>query len=261
VVLIESRRSVRAALPVANDKRRIYVIPFRYPLINSVVNAAGDLAPIAAGATLEIRGRDLAAEVTLLNLDGIELPLSAGQVTPELISQPLTSPLPAGLYAGVKGVQVLHRLKMGDPETDHQGVESNVAAFVLRPTITSGPVIGSGDVLGLVSTTETIDGTTVQLRAGRLRLTFDPEVGEEQRVTLLLNELNAAPGTRARAYTFSAPAGNGVPANQDDTATVEVPFRRVVAGTYLVRAQVNGAESLLGTDGTGLFTTPQVALA
>src|SRR5262249_57759724 len=48
VVLIESRRSRRAALPVANDERRIYVVPFRFPAIDPVVPAPGRAAPINA---------------------------------------------------------------------------------------------------------------------------------------------------------------------------------------------------------------------
>jgi Pvc16 N-terminal domain len=261
VVLIESRRSVRSALPVAHDKRRIYVIPFRQPVIERLVNAADDLAPISVGATLAVRGRDLAGNKTFVNLDGIELPVAADDVTPELISLSLASPLPSGVYAGVKGVQVIHRLPMGDPESDHRGTESNVAAFVLRPTITNGPVIGGADIVGLTSSTEVVNGVTIQLRAGGLRLDFDPSVGIEQRVTLFLNELNAGPGVRPRAYSFRAPTGNGVPPGSDDTATVEIPFSKVVAGTYLVRAQVNGAESLLVPDGTGAFATPKVTFA
>lgn len=259
VVLIESRRSTRSALPVADDRRRIYVVPFRFPYVERVVNVAGEMAPIAVGATLEIRGRDLLGDQTLINLDGIELPLTAA-ATPESISLPLSSPLPVGLHAGVRGIQVLHRLKMGDPETDHRGFESNVAAFVLRPTITNGPVIPAADVMNLVSSTETIDGVVVQLRAGELRLRFDPKVGKEQRVTLLLNELNAAPGTSPNSYTFAALTGNGVTGSGTETGTIRIPFRRVVAGTYLVRVQVNGAESLLTPDGSGLLTTPRVAL-
>lgn len=259
VVLIESRRSTRSALPVGNDMRRIYVVPFRFPHIDRVANVAGDLAPIAVGTTLEIRGRDLLGDETLINLDGIELSLT-GAATPESIGLPLTSPLPAGLYAGVKGVQVLHRMKMGDPATDHRGFESNVAAFVLRPTITNGPVILPADVLNLASSTEMIDGVTVQLRAGELRVKFDPKVGKEQRVTLLLNELNAVAGARPNAYSFRAPAGNGIAGSGTETGTIRIPFQHVVAGTYLVRVQVNGAESLVAPDGTGLLTTPHVVL-
>jgi hypothetical protein len=111
-----------------------------------------------------------------------------------------------------------------------------------------------------VSTSEVIGGVTVQLREGRLRLAFDPPVARSQRVLLLLNELNAAPGARPRAYTFSPPPGNGVPDGSEDVASVEIPFARVAAGTYLVRAQVDGAESVLSQSGAGVFESPRVEL-
>jgi len=260
VVLIESRRPTRPALPVADDRRHIYVVPSRFPAIEEVVSSAGPRAPIAVGTTLEIRGRDLKGDFTLVDLDGFEFAPPEATVTPGRISLPLTSPLPTGLYAGVKGVRVLQRIRMGDPEADHRGVESNVAAFVLRPTVTNGPVIPPADVLGLVATTETINGVPTPMRAGTLRLAFDPRVGRDQRVTLLLNEFNAAPGSPPHAYTFAAPAGNGLPDGVPDTPTVDVAFAHVVAGTYLVRAQVDGAESVLAQDGSGLFATPRVAL-
>ena len=261
VVLIESRRPTRQALPVSNDKRRIYVVPFRHPVIEKVVSADGDRAPLVAGATLEIHGRDLQDDVTLVNLHGVELVPSAEQVTPSRLTIPLTSPLPAGLHAGVKGIQVVHRMRMGDPETDHRGVESNAAAFVLRPTVTNGPVMPPADVLDLTASTESSGGTTVQLRAGRLRVRLDPRVGREQRVLLLLNEFDAAPGAAPHAYTFRAPSGNSVPEGLPDSDSVDIPFRRVVAGTYLVRVQVDGAESPLGQSGDGTLASPRVVLA
>ena len=260
VVLIESRRSTRGALPVASDKRRIYVVPFRQPVIEKVVSADGDLAPISAGTRLDIVGRDLQGDVTIVNLDGSEVTPPDSDVTPTRIVVPLTSPLPAGLYAGVKGVQIVHRLKMGDPEADHRGFESNAAAFVLRPTITNAPIIPGTDVLGLVSSTEVINGVSVPLRLGRLRVSFEPRVGRTQRVVLLLNEFSPPVGVRPHAHTFTAPAGNGVPDGDVDTADVEIPFARVVAGTYLVRVQVDGAESVLAQSGTGVFEAPRVAL-
>ena len=261
LVLIESRRSARGALPVANDKRRIYVVPFRYAAIESVVSADGDREPITVGTTLAIRGRELQGDVTIVNLDGIELTPPAAAVTPERVTVSLASPLPAGLYSGVKGVQIVHRLKMGDPEVDHRGYESNAAAFVLRPTVTNGPVIPGGDVLDLLSTSEVINGTTVQLRKGRLRLSLDPPVARSQRVVLLLNEINAAPGVVPHAYTFPGPSGNGVPDGSADAPSIEIPFARVVAGTYLVRVQVDGAESVLSQSGVGVFEAPRVALS
>jgi hypothetical protein len=116
-------------------------------------------------------------------------------------------------------------------------------------------------VLALVSTTETINGVVVQFRAGSLRIAFDPRVGRDQRVTLVLNEINMAPGAVTHAYTFNAPASNGLAAGVVDTAAIEIPFSRVVAGTYVVRVQVDGAESILEQDAGGLFIEPRVVLA
>jgi Pvc16 N-terminal domain len=259
VVLIESRRSRRVALPVANDERRIYVVPFRHPAIDSVTSAAGPLAPIQAGTTIEIRGRDLAGELTAVLVDGIDVTPPAAGITPELITVTLPSSLPAGLYAGVKTVQVTHQIQMGHPETPHRGLESNVGAFVLRPIVKNGPIIAPGDVENLVSSTETVDGTSVALRAGTLKLVLEPRVTREQRISLLLNEFNPPAGQPSHAYAFPAPGGNGVVDPDPDTATVRIPFKRVVAGTYLVRVQVDGAESVLGLDAGG-FATPRVAL-
>jgi hypothetical protein len=260
VVLIESRRSTRGALPVAQDKRRIYVVPFRFPAIDSVVSADGALAPIVVGGALDIRGRDLQGDSTLVNLHGIEITPPPADVTPERIRVPLTSPLPAGLYAGVKGVQVKHRIAMGDPATDHRGTESNAAAFVLRPSITNGPVIAPADVLNLVASPQVIDGVLVSLQAGRLHLALDPRVGRDQRVVLLLNEVGVVPGIQHHAYSCQMPAHNDLPAGIADTATLNIPFSAVAAGTYLVRVQIDGAESLLATDPSGLFAAPRVVL-
>lgn len=257
VVLIESKASTRSALPVANDKRGIYVVPFRFPAIYDVVNVLGDRAPIAVNAKIAIRGRDLLGDSTLVNFDGVEIAVPSN-ATADRVELTLTSPLPSGIYAGVKGMQIVQKIPMGDPPVDHRGTESNVAAFVLRPTITNGPVIGPADVLNLVSSSETIDGQVVQFRAGSLRVKFDPRVGRDQKVTLMLNEFNVAPNAVTHAYTFASPSSNGLAPGVDDTDTIDIPFTRVVAGTYLVRVQVDGAESVLTQDGSGLFVAPTV---
>ena len=113
-------------------------------------------------------------------------------------------------------------------------------------------------MLNLVSTSETIDGQVVQFRAGSVRVKFDPRVGRDQKVTLMLNEINAAPNAVTHAYTFVPPSSSGLAVGVEDTDTVDIPFTRVVAGTYLVRVQVDGAESVLTQDGTGLFVSPSV---
>lgn len=259
VVLIESKRSTQSALPVRN--RKLYVVPFAQPAIDRVVNAADEREPIEAGATLLVKGREFSGEGLSVNIDGIEFIPAATGTTPGQISLALASPLPAGLYAGVKGVQVIRRFSMGDPETPHRGFESNVAAFVLRPKITNGPAIAASDVLARVDSSETSGGVVSHLRAGALRVRLEPNAGRNQRVTLLLNEFNAPAGNVPHAYSFSAPAGNGVVDPAPDTASVTIPFRRVLAGKYLVRVQVDGAESVPGQDAAGLFSKPVVDLS
>jgi hypothetical protein len=259
VVLIESRRAHRAALPVANDERRIYVVPFTHPTIDSVTSAAGPLAPIQAGTAVELRGHDLAGEGTTVLFDGIDVTPAPAAITPELITVSLAASLPSGLYAGVRTAQVTRQIAMGDPEIPHRGFDSNVGAFVLRPIVRNGPVVPPGDVENLVASTETVNGTLVALRAGMLKLVLEPRVTRDQRVTLLLNELHPPAGQPTHSYSFLAPGGNGVVDPDPDTATLRIPFKRVVAGTYLVRVQVDGAESVLGLD-AGAFATPRVAL-
>ncbi len=259
VVLIESRRARRVALPVANDQRHIYTVPFRHPAIDSVASAGGPLAPIQAGTTVEIRGRDLAGDRTAVLLDGLDVTPPAAGITPDLIRVTLPSSLPSGLHAGVKTVQVTHQIQMGDPETPHRGFESNVGVFVLRPIVKNGPIIAPGDIENLVSSTETVDGASVALRAGSLKLVLEPRVTREQRVLLLLNEFDPPAGQPSHSYAIHAPGGNGIADPDPDTATVRIPFQRVVAGTYLVRVQVDGAESVLDVDAGG-FAAPRVAL-
>jgi hypothetical protein len=259
VVLIESRRSTRSALPVANDGRGLYVVPFRFPSIDDVVSAAGDRAPILVGGTLVIRGSDLLGEQTLVNLDGTEFTPPAATATPSRIELPLTG-LPSSMYAGIKGVHVLQTIAMGDPPSPRRGVESNAAAFVFRPTITNGPVIAATDVLDVTTVTEPVNGVPTQFVSGGLRLSCAPRIGRDQRVTLVLNEINVAPGARANAYTFASPGGHGLATGVLDAVSITIPFTRVVAGSYVVRLQVDGAESVLGVDGSGAFATPRVVL-
>src|SRR5262249_61325591 len=120
----------RHYVPVSSYSRTLYVVPFRHAAIESVTISAGPLAPIQAGTTVEIRGRDLAGDITAVLFDGIDVTPPVSAITPELITVALPGSLPAGLYAGVKTAQVIHQIRMGDPETPHRGFESNVGAFV-----------------------------------------------------------------------------------------------------------------------------------
>jgi Pvc16 N-terminal domain len=236
VVLIESEESHQTALPVR--ERNLYAAPFRQPAIEEVRSQAGPNQLIVVGSTLVIRGQRLSGEITQVRIGG------SGPVTPIALSDTELSllltepPLPAGtLRAGVQGLQVVQPMLLGTPLVAHRGVESNVAAFVLHPTIVP-PLTAS--TIGTPAGPQMI--VTVKLK---------PDVGKTQRVMLLLNELGSG---SPRAYSFPAPSRAG------DTDSIAIPISGVKAADYLVRVQIDGAESPLSADATGAYDLPKVTI-
>lgn len=240
VILIESQKSTRSALPVLKYKN--YVLPLIRPQIATVASSAPPPADprVTAGSTVAITGSDLRGEVTRVRLGAAFVPPAALTVTAERITFPLAGI--TGLRAGVQGVQVVHDVLMGEPMpgVPHRGVESNAAAFVLHPTI--------------------VVPATIAAATGVLPVSFTPAVGKAQRVTLYLHEFGAPDDRPARAYSFPAPRDNGIIGPATETAAIDFPFSNVVPGDYLVTGQVDGAESLLGVDGSGQFAAPKVTI-
>jgi hypothetical protein len=109
--------------------------------------------------------------------------------------------------------------------------------------------------------------TAVSLRRGKdggapsLRLTLDPQVSTTAPLTVLLNATQGADGAPAPQYAFDAPQP-GADAEPRRVSRVTVPIPGVAPGTYLVRVQVNGAESPLATavDAAGAtrYVSPKV---
>lgn len=233
VVFIESAQVARPALPVR--ERNIYVRSFHQPVIEKVESQVGEDQPIVMGSTLLIRGKRLRGDVTRVRVGGVEV-----TPAPQSISDTeIAVPIPATLRAGVQGVQVSHQILMGTPPLPHSGIESNVAAFVLRPTINRRPD-DSDDI--------TVSPPVVapdQTRSADVFVVVTPRVSAGQRTVLLMNELNAA--QQARSYSF-ANRPLTLPPGQTDTDTITFHISGVAAGQYLARVQVDGAESPLVTD-------------
>ena len=198
-------------------------VPFREPEIDSVGPQAGPNQPILAGSTLLIQGQALRGPTTLGLIEDQE-------ITPTLVTDTqVTITLPAGIHAGVKGVQVIQKIQIGTPPTPHRSVASNVAPFVLRPSINAA-----------VAAVKSPGITTVTL-------TVAPNIGAGQRAVLLLNNLAVSPAT---AFT-SKPTVATADANK-----VSIDIAGVPTGTYLARVQIDGAESLVKPD----FSGPTVAM-
>jgi len=255
VVLIESKQSTKSSLPVR--ARNVYVVPFNQPVIEQVTSQAnaGDPIvlnqPVLPGQNLVLVGRGLRSDLVRVNIGGVEETPADVNITDTQI----IVPVPAGLQAGVQGVQVIQLRSMGTPPVPHRGVESNLAAFVLRPTIdppnsivfNAGP--GSAPISGTVS------------------LSVNPPIGDQQRVRLLLNQFvpvtSPPQNITTEAYSFVAPRRTPVSppfGPPGSSQTITIPINGVKAGTYLVRIQVDGAESLLGPE-TGQYDRPTVVIA
>jgi Pvc16 N-terminal domain len=223
VVLIEERRATRPALPVR--ERRVHVLPFRPPAIESVFPQSA-----TPGARLAILGQNLKA-------DRVRVRFGAASSDPETVSdRRIEVVLPVSLRAGINTVQVVHPLDLGTPVEPHEGFESNVAVFVLRPTIVAS--------VSNVSVS-TINGVTVA--SADVQVNVTPPVGKAQRVALLLNEFDPPADRAPRAYRFEAPPRD-LPGAPETTAVFSFAVEGVAPATYLVRVRVDAAESALETD-------------
>jgi Pvc16 N-terminal domain len=252
VVLIESKASIKTALPV--QYRTVQVIPFEKPVIDAILSQKTAIDPIVPdqpilpGYNLVLQGSQLKGEVTSVLVGNIEvLPPD-----PDIKPSQIIAGIPSALEAGTQTVQVIQQVLLGSPLTTHRGVESNVTTFVLRPVIQT---VSASGVQGAGSTP----------RSGSLDLKLDPPVGPDQRVSVMLNQLlplTSPPPDTALAYSFVLPPRINLaspPASPPPpTPTISAPFFGVAPGKYLVRLQVDGAESVLATDANGLYSAPQV---
>jgi hypothetical protein len=237
VVLIQSRKSTRASLPVL--KSNLYVVPLERPRIDEVTSAAEPPADvrITAASTILVKGCGLRGDVTRVRIGEVTVtPSDPGDARIAIDLNGM-----GGLRAGVQATQVVHELLMGDPAPGqpHRGLESNVVPFVLHP-IVSVPA-------------------SYSLAAVTMTVVFDPAVGKAQRVTLYLYEHNA-PATRpARAYSFPPPKDNGIVGPATDTTSIPFVVGNVVPGDYLAYVSVDGADSPLGLS-AGKFDSPRTTV-
>jgi len=190
-------------------ERAILVQPFRNPAILSVGALSGPLDPIQTGTVIAIRGQQLAAQQTLVRLGtGLYAPATTSATE-------ITLPIPAGVRAGIVSVQIVQQTALGTPPALRASAESNAAAFALRPTIALRTVTASSITIGVT-----------------------PPVGARQRATLILSATDAA---AASAFAFDIVATS-------DAATLVFPIAGVPAGSYVMRLQVDGAQSVLTVD-------------
>jgi hypothetical protein len=247
-VFVEADMTPRRALPVL--RRYIDVLPFNRPVIEKVSLPDRDDDYIVYNSCIIISGRNLKGEPTKVSIGEVEVTLdptdTVNTVTGTQVSLSLNSALFTGkaVRAGIQGVSVLHPLLMGNPKVEHYGSESNVKPLVLSPTITN----------------TSIDGT-----AKTMTLTIIPKVGKTQKAIAFLNEFEPA-SNPPNDYVLKAPDNNGVTGTGTETDSITFPLAGVKRGNYLIRIQVDNAESPLTQEMSSLtppdnplkFNGPQV---
>lgn len=233
VVLLEGEDPSQPALPV-RDRYIGSSVFSKQPTIDSVTPTAGKYQPILANSTLLIRGKMLAGVSTLVRLCGVE-------VTPQTvidteINLPMASVPTEALRAGVQGLQVIHQqipstappngTARQTKSSQQQQVESNVAPIIIRPSLKEVRL-------------SNLENSYDDSRLADLTVVTDLTIAQGQRPVIKLNELTV---NEPAIYTFSARQLN------ENTTEPTFPIQGVKPGEYLVRVQVDGAESMLIVD-------------
>ncbi|MBE9140927.1 DUF4255 domain-containing protein [Nodosilinea sp. LEGE 07088] len=244
-VLIEGDKPGSAPLPI---RRRQFIDDgvgnkSTRPVIEQVDVENTSEGAVTAQSRLIIKGRNLWHSQ-------VQVQIGAAQVTPQEVSptqvvvdlSALSGAERRSLRAGVQGIQIIH-LAAGRQRAAASGgeVESNVEPLVLCPTI-------SRDGQDMSSTTEERDEDR---HWGDIAVTIDMEIAPTQRVFLILNGLAEH---RAESYIFRASR------RSSNERTARFPLEAVAPDRYLVRVQIDGAESPLWINDNEEYADPTVVI-
>ena len=226
-VVIQGERIGKSALPVRSTS--IYLAS-ALPTINEiqVERVSQDLGKaITLESSLIIYGEKLQSNDTKVKIGNAKI--TPQQVEDRQIKLDLSTVLKSeinSLRAGVQSLQVIQNLNSNNESV--QTIESKGLPFVLCPNIVGNIVVSE------------VKENWQNLYSAYITVEVDFKVGKRQRVFLLLNQVsNEQP---EEAYVFSAKK------LEDDLNSIAFSVRNVKAGQYLVRVQIDGAESQLKID-------------
>lgn len=184
---------------------------------------------------------------------------------------------PVVITAPIHGTDEILVRGTGVGNADRALVGTTEAVFSRRSTL--GPVIDLGAVAGLrpgPNVVQLLQGAlsqsnaalanvrptvTATVAADTIDVTVDPPVGPDQRVILLLNQLDPAPGAEPLVTAVEAPPRNGAGPTDTSVATVSFDRSGVAAATWLYRLTVNGVSSVPTVGVDSRFDGPQVVIS
>lgn len=253
-LLIESKRKAASGLPVREG--RLSVTLLQAPVIARVLFAAAagqaftQRAVAVPGEVLRLVGSGLKGEITHVALGTRLVPADDAR----LRDDSLEIDLPADLRPGLITLQVVQDWAKPEGQLPPAaagsipGERSNLVPVAIRPVLRTNNPFTAGNrqvqASGLVSFDVTAN--------------FAVSVGSRQRCELMLNATAAGADGRFASFTFAAPdPAAGAP----DTAVQArvVPILGVPAGNYLARIVLDGAESAMRENNTGV-TGPRLAV-
>ena len=210
VVVIKDSQSYQSNLPV--QKRSLVALPLTGPVIATVTPQMA-----AVGQTITINGSNFLngpASNTLVSFDD-GTPVNPSSVQGNCVR----AMVPGTLSAGISNVRVMCNVTFPSSSTPHPCFASNAAPFQLIPTLKPAAIAPYQAKLGNPFT-----------------LTVSPAVGNLQKVIVYIGD-QAIPLPEAPLTGPSTSA----------TVTMTVPTS-IATGTYPIRIEVDGAQSLLTQD-------------
>ncbi|MEM9004233.1 MAG: DUF4255 domain-containing protein [Cyanobacteria bacterium P01_F01_bin.86] len=254
-VQIEGKKEGRAALPV---RRRVVSIAKSRPTIKKI-DLQEHKRPITLASDLVVRGQQL------MELDHTEVRIGKSRIRPKSVQNnqlllqfsQLTDSEIAELRPGVQGLQIfqtesLSPQDLGHPRSEMRSVESNVIPIVLCPTIVNG-----SEGISKIYIEENFSDDRL---FGLLSVQTDLLISPQQKAFLLLNCISSGKSRSSNGrsnndgtYIFRAKH------RHEDTRLLNFEIENVCRGKFLVRIQVDGAESPLLHNGKR-YTGPLVTL-
>jgi hypothetical protein len=127
--------------------------------------------------------------------------------------------VPAGIQAGLSGIQVIHSVDFGPASGQRTVADSNIVPLLVRPSFAETDV--------------TVTGSLVEVA-------ISPAIGRDQRVRVLLDGTGAVAGHQV-AIDLPSRALDPAPT----VASISFSRTGITAGTYLIRVEVDGVSSNL----------------
>lgn len=226
-VLIEGAKSGKTALPVRNVLMNAAI---KQLVIEEINSSTGKNQPITTKSNLTILGQNLSAPYTEVRIGNIKV--IPQEVKNKIVEWNL-SQMDKGelkkLNPGIQSLQIVHSERKHSIIDPIRYIESNAMPLVLCPIVTEKNI-----------KLDKVRASWNQSYSAEITIIIeDLTVDREQRVSLLMNEIS---NTNPEAYVFPAKP------RKTETELLNFFVRDVKAGEYLIRVQIDGAESSLEID-------------